>query len=176
MNPFVNFQKRTIQLPPGCKDLMDVLRTLHREGPRKADTCKERLSDVGHYLNRLLEPPGGESRQVVIFCYECRAVVCLDFGPFLIGCRPSGLSALVFVDGAEPLQEQAVRTVFEQANIPPFLESGVPGMDGPTRLLRYALPSTVADATRLITALFRQGFGVSKKTRMGFHYLDRNAP
>jgi len=31
MNPFVNLQKRSIQLPKGCKDLMDVLRPV--EGP-----------------------------------------------------------------------------------------------------------------------------------------------
>jgi hypothetical protein len=155
---------------------MDVLRTLHRKDSAREDACKEGLRDVAHYLARLLEPPGAESRQVVIFCYAQRAVVSLDFGPFLLGSRPSGLSALVFVDGSEPLQEQAVRTVFEQAGIPPFLASGVPGMEGPTRVLRYALPSTLEDATKLITALFRKGFGVGEQARLGFQFFDRNVP
>jgi hypothetical protein len=176
MNPFVNFGQRNIQLPPGCKDLMDVLRTLHRKDCGKEDNCKEGLGDIARYLARLLEPRGAESRQVVIFCYAQRAVVSLDFGPFLLGCRPSGLSALIFVDGSEPLQEQAVRTVFEQAGIPPFLASGVPGMEGPTRVLRYALPSTLEDASRVITTLFRRGFGVGEEARLGFQFFDRNVP
>jgi hypothetical protein len=82
---------------------------------------------------------------------------------------------LIFVDGAEPLQKQAVRTVFEQANISPFVESGVPGMDGPTRLLRYALPGTVEEAAKLVTALFEEGFGVSREVGLGFQFFDRRS-
>jgi hypothetical protein len=80
--------------------------------------------------------------------------------------KPCSTKALALgsFDGAEPLQEQAVRTAFGQAAIPPFLESGVPGRDGPMRLLRYALPNAVAEATGVITALFQEGFGVNGAT------------
>lgn len=167
MNPFVNFQQRGIELPGGCKDLVDVLRMEHQrvaEPNRVALT--EGLADIERYVSGLLQPDA-KVKQVILFSYDYRAVVCLRFGPFRFGYSPSGLSALVYVDDTEPLQEQAVRTVFEEAGISPFLESGV---------LRYALPNTLTEATNLITDLLRRGFGVREDARLGFHSYDWDAP
>jgi hypothetical protein len=31
MNPFINYRKRSVGLPAGCKDIIDVLHTAKRE-------------------------------------------------------------------------------------------------------------------------------------------------
>src|SRR5215469_850216 len=63
MSEFVNFWKRDIELPPGCKDLIDVLRQpkflhappfRHIEQSFPSSSCG-RLEDITGYLVRLLK-------------------------------------------------------------------------------------------------------------------------
>lgn len=175
MNPFVNYQQRGVELPAGCKNLFDVLRGQIRDTSSPHRVRREGLKDIWPYLSRLLHSKASY-RQLIISCYVPRAAILLEFGPFLVGYRPSGLSAMLFIDDTEPLQEQAVRTVFEEAGFAAFSASSIGGGVEPTRVLRYPLPNAVGDATRLITDVLQRGFGLSAQARLGFDYDEHDAP
>ena len=57
MNEFVNLGKRSVELPAGCKDLIDVLQQAKRHPASSTLTvCSaEGLTDVAKHLLRLLE-------------------------------------------------------------------------------------------------------------------------
>jgi len=171
MNPFVNYQQRGIELPPGCKDLIDTLRTQKTVGPAATRIPAGGLQDIPNYVARLLQSKA-RGRHLVISSTVPFAAVVLKFGRFLMGHHPSGLSALIFTDSTEPLQEQMVRTVFEQVGFSPFMEYGVGGGVEPTRTLCYPLPDTATEAASLVTAVFQKGFGVSEHARLEFGYYE----
>ena len=61
MNEFVNFNKRGVQLPPGCKDLIDVLGGGGKGKPwgawelPKSERRIGALADVERYVRKMLE-------------------------------------------------------------------------------------------------------------------------
>jgi hypothetical protein len=65
MNEFVNFNKRDVSLPPGCKDLTDLLRPKTGpsiERPRRltatrSETVTGVVADVGKYIQIAFESP-----------------------------------------------------------------------------------------------------------------------
>jgi len=66
MNEFVNFKKRSFTLPPGCKDLIDLLRPTakaaieraQRLTPTRNETVEGVLLDIGKYILMAFEPGG----------------------------------------------------------------------------------------------------------------------
>jgi hypothetical protein len=66
MNEFVNFKKRGVTLPPGCKDLIDLLRPAakatiaseYRVTTRRKEKVTGMLSDLGKYIRMAFESEG----------------------------------------------------------------------------------------------------------------------
>jgi len=171
MNEFVNYNQRGVSLPRGCKDLIDALRQQHPHVAVERQMPAGNFGDLGQYMSRLLNSRATVRRVVIS---AVRATIHLEFGPFVMGYRPAGLSALVFVDETDPLQEPAVRAVFEEADIPLFNEFGSTGTAGPMWALRYPLPNVASDAQTLIEELLCRGFGLTRHTPLwfGFDALD----
>ncbi len=56
MNKFVNFGKRSIDLPGGCKDLVDVLQRAKERPTSTLTTCSvEGLPGLARHLDNLTE-------------------------------------------------------------------------------------------------------------------------
>ncbi len=168
MNEFVNFEQRGVELPVGCTDLIDALRRHTNPAVGAKLLPAGGFGDIERHLIHLLKARTG-IRHLIISAGHDGATVSLEFGPFQLGCRPAGLSALLFLDDADLSQQQAVRTVFEEAGISPFLEHGLAGIAGPMRVIRYALPNGVQKAAALIRELLEQGFGLSKNAPLWFN-------
>jgi hypothetical protein len=174
MDPFVNYPQRGIALPAGCKDLMDKLRQQPGSESTQKRIYSEGFEQIPGYVTRLLQSKAAR-RQVTISCAVPTGAMVVEFGPFIMGYRPSGLSVLMFVDGTDPLLEPAVRAVFEEAGLSAFVDSGVGGGVEPMRMIRYPLPDRATEAARLIADVFRKGFGLSERTRLGFDYYEEGA-
>ena len=58
MSKFVNFKKRSVSLPPGCKDLIHLLQPAQRQKanavPSADDSFIDSLSNIGEYIGDTL--------------------------------------------------------------------------------------------------------------------------
>src|SRR6267378_2725513 len=111
MNKFVNFAKRSVALPSGCKDLIDVLQRAKRDPASTMTThSAEGLGDVATHLSRLLEA-GAKSRYLAITWYEMNYVQVIS--------ERGALTVLAVVHEITQ-REQAVRDVFKAASLKPI--------------------------------------------------------
>lgn len=163
MNPFVNYQQRGVELPAGCKDLIDVMGL---EKASEADgTRAEGLSDIERYVSRLMDPQG-KLRRLTISRHG-RAMICLALSPFCKGHSPWLVSVAVLVDSAKPTEEKEVCRLFDDAGISPLIKSLVAGAR-PTRAMHYPLPSEPSTAVLIIAEVLRVVFDVTAYTTLRF--------
>ena len=158
MNAFVNYQKRSIELPPGCKDLIDVLR-LGRDTETELGGPVKNLADLGGYLSRFVSSPAAY-----------RSLWIHDHAISLLGlfCGKHGLRAVVLVDAS---REQAVRAVFARAGLTPTQDDLLQNM---ARGLQFALDS-FSGIEDLIRELLTGGFGVTHNSPLDFRLHEKNA-
>ena len=158
MNEFVDFGKRGIELPPGCKDLIDVL-----PPQREALVPAEGLSHVERYLSRLLPLTSG-SRAVWINDFKLPATLGLIYGK-------RGLLALLFL---APGNEQSIRLVLNQAGLALMQDDAVGGAGPFTRFLLFSLPADAETAARIVHDLLRKGYGLPGDTQLHFSYHEKH--
>jgi hypothetical protein len=161
MNEFVNFQKRGIELPSGCKDLIDVLSQL-----REARIPAEGFADIERYLSRLLQS-AAKRGSVTISSLDYRKSVRLSS-------RDGRLKVMVVVDTRDAVREQAVLTLFREAGIPPKSDYDYSGDGVPLRVLFYLLPVSVPDAAGLIRALLHKVHGLAEDAGLLFLYREED--
>ena len=171
MNQFVNYQQRGIELPAGCKDLIDVLRIEHRRVSAPNRAPAEGLADLQRYVSLLMDSKAKLRRLTISFRHG-RLPITLALSPFCTGYGPWLVSISVFVDPTKPAEEQAVRRVFDEAGIAPLIKSLVTGV-GPVRALHYPLPSDACDAGRIVAEVLRSAFDVTEQAPLWFDYLER---
>jgi hypothetical protein len=164
MNKFVNFGKRSVELPAGCKDLVDVLQQA-KPHPTSTFTVRsiEGLTDVAKHLLRLLEL-GAKSRYLVITWHEMNYVQLMN--------QEGVLTALAVVH-ENTHREQAVRGVFGAAGLVPILDEAVAGWS--VRVLGYPLPGGASSIEELISDLLRTGYGLAKNVRLEFGSWESDA-
>jgi len=164
MNEFVNFGKRSVELPAGCKDLIDVLQQAKRY-PASTLTIRsaEGLTDVAKYLLRLLEL-GAKSRYLVITWHEMNYVHLMN--------QEGVLTALAVVH-ENTHREQAVRGVFAGAGLAPIRDEAVAGWS--VRVLGYPLPDGASSIEELISDLLRTGYGLAENVRLEFGSWESDA-
>jgi hypothetical protein len=165
MNPFINYQQRGVELPAGCKDLIDVIGLEQQRASQADRTRAEGLADIERYVSRLMDPRG-RLRRLTISCHG-RTVMCLGLSPFCKGHSPWLVSVAVFVDAAKPTEEQEVCRLFDDAGISPLIKSLVTGA-GPARVLYYPLPCEPSAGFLIITQVLRKPFGVTAHTALWF--------
>jgi hypothetical protein len=162
MNPFVDFQKRSIELPFGCKDLADTLATANREPGSKARwKVLNGLQETERYLAGLL--------------LRADALLYLDISitptPHRLHLAPlrGALCILLFIDGSDKGRLQRVRKFFHDAEISPAVDVmgsiTVPETTS-TRILIYPLPVVAPDAAELITRVLREAFALSEEAQL----------
>ena len=164
MNKFVNFGKRSVELPAGCKDLIDVLQQVKRRRVSVlAASSAEGLEDLAQHLSILLEP-GSKSRNLAITWHEMN---------YLHLKNEEGMLTALAVIHDNTRREPAVRRVFSAAGLAPILDEAVAG--GSVRLLSYPLPGDAFSIERLVSDLLRLGYGLAENVRLELGSWDNDA-
>jgi hypothetical protein len=152
MNKFVDFGKRNVDLPAGCKDLIDVLeRAKQRPVPTLTTRSVEGLANAARYLDNLTEG-GAQAKNLAITWREGLNYVHLTNERCVI------TALAVIYDRTQ--SEQAVREVFEEAGLAPTHDETLAAFS--VRLLRYSFPSGSSDISGLISELLRRGYGLAE--------------
>lgn len=158
MNPFVDYQKRGVELPAGCTDLIDVLRLGRSSDPRPSGAATT-LADVGSFLS-LFVSSSAAVRSLWIFHSATSWL-----GLF---CGKHGLRALVNVDAS---REQAVRGVLSHAGFVPDQDDT---LENNARGLQFVIPST-SGIEHFVRELLTHGFGATQVSPLEFHFHERKA-
>jgi hypothetical protein len=155
MNKFVDFGKRDVDLPAGCKDLIDVLqRAEQRAAPKLATRSVWRLADVAAHVDRLTEA-GAKAKNLAITWHEMNYV--------LLTSEQGVISALTVIH-ENTQREQTVRGVFQEAGLAPNFVKTVAGFS--VRVLRYSFPAGASNIGSLISELLRKGYGLAENVRL----------
>lgn len=172
MSPFVNYRKRSVNLPPGCKDLIDVLqpgRTTSRQlnTPEQPVVTHGRhvtdsLSEIHHYVALVV---GATSDFFTLM------ISTVDEGLTLLVYRQAGarLRVLMLIsDGLE--QEQRIREFFRCSRLTPLQEYSFAGFSPgeAARSVVYPLPSPAPEASRLTMELLRTACGLTDQSLLRF--------
>lgn len=174
MNEFVNFKKRGVTLPPGCKDLIDLLRPTAKQAidraqrltPTRNETVTALLAEVGKYISLAFESRG------VIFTL----VIAPPDGRLEVDVmRMEGEEFWVSVTfPKDPEEERAVRRFFTRKGLQVPEESGTPPSffpDLPVQLIYHVspLPRDAAGVSELITDFFRECGRLADDASLSFH-------
>jgi hypothetical protein len=158
MSEFVNYQKRNIELPLGCKDLIDVL-----PPPKEASIPVEGLAHIERYLSRVLQTPTGR-RSVWIYSFSIPVHLSLVYAKGL-------LRALIFFTAE---REEPIRAFLSKSGILPTQDNMMDS--GPfSRFILCSLPSDVAVAGRFVSELLQCGYGLPEDVLLDFHYHEEDA-
>jgi len=173
MSQFVNFKKRGFTLPPGCKDLMDLLMP-----PRKRDKepfvaqvfpplkiHKEHFPSAGlaqleRFVEMLLNSPG----EAFVVSINAEG---FKFPVTLYRSNAEWATAIVLVTCDVP-QEEAIRDFFAARNLDPLGKSGHEG----TASLVYPLPAKVPALTTLLTQLLQAVYALGEDAGLEFTYTE----
>ena len=162
MNEFVNMGKRSIELPAGCKDLIDVLQPAKRHALDNLtiSLAEGGLADLAKHLANLLEQ-GKKTKNLGITWHELNYLHLVNEGLFLT-------ALLVVHDNTH--REQAVRAVFAVAGLAPIRDEAVNGWS--VRVLGYPLPAGASNIEELISDLLRKGYGLAENVRLEFAFWE----
>ena len=181
MSKFVNFKKRSVALPPGCKDLIDLLQP-HRPGKthsispavgeptiRRDESGTVRLSEIEKYVPMPFQSEAQTSILLLSLC-DNRLTVQLSK---INGTMMSALA--VFEEDAD--RERRMREFFRRHSLQDPPESGqadrfVPGV--PVQVI-YEVSPLQMDATtasKLLGELFRYVCGLTDDSPLKFRYYE----
>jgi hypothetical protein len=179
MPQFVNYKKRAFTLPPGCKDLIDVLAPSLRQkrthiitgGFQPLEIKVERfptagLAQIGRYVSMLVHSRGE------FFTLSLTAED-FDYPVTLYRSRSEQTAAIVLVT-KDSHREQAIRAFFEQQGTK-VLWDYPPSVLGPGDAAHgfvYPLPPDAASAASLTTELLRSVYGLNAEAGIDFRYYE----
>ena len=163
MSEFVNYHKRGIELPPGCKDLADVLR--QRPGVTRGSKTLGRLSDVPRYVSMLVNSSSEQFTLMIGTADERLSIV-------LYRSESEGVSALVLVS-SDAEREKGIREFFQRHGIKTFKDYLLPGEDGAeARGLMYPLPAGASHASQIIADLLGSVYVFTEASHILFRYYE----
>ncbi len=162
INEFVNFGKRSVELPPGCKDLIDVLRPPKRRPVLSTVTIREgqSLRRVSKQVRELLAE-GTRPRNLVIAWGGTDYVHLIN--------QKQVLSAMAVVH-EKTGHEQSVRGAFSTAGLTPISDEVVAG--GAIHVLHYSMSVSTTVVDRLIPDLLHNGYGLTRKSKYQLGYWE----
>ena len=168
MNPFVDAQKRSIELPFGCKDLGAVSQAGdHQPDFKSSFKSIKGLNEAERYIASLLLAPGLTYLSV------------LELPQFehhlQIGLARGALSIFLRIDDNDKDRLQHIRTFFRNDGTSPIVDC-IGGIltDTTSRILIYPLPIDAPDAAELIVRLLREGFAVPEDTELYFSSNEKS--
>jgi hypothetical protein len=169
MNDFVNPNTRSISLPIGCKDLIDVvaIRNCKPDTHCKHTRFGDHLAVIERDLPRLLQPTGKFPRVVIATHYRKHLEEDRGYVSVIQGCVSEG--PVVDAICKDRSQEQLVQSAFAKKRISPVLEPK--RLRSKRSLTRYPLPTDIFVAAQLIGEIFRAGYGLDNRTMIALDCL-----
>ncbi len=181
MAKFVNFKKRSVSLPFGCKDLIDLLEPAQR---RKAselfasgsnlkatrdDSFRDRLSNIGTSIGAALE---SKARMTVL------AVTSLDERLSLDIHRMDGENLSISVSFTQSQEnERKMKAIFDRAGLQTPPHSGTPKSflrDQPVQLIYEIVQEPVdsAELAKLASRIFQDFCGLEPDSQAQVRFLE----
>jgi hypothetical protein len=174
MTEFFDYKKRGVELPPGCKDLMDVL---HRKAEQEAaeaasghwvpvpkpDRIEERGMDhLERFIAVVLESP---AKFTTVDIRVPRRDVAMYVGRHS---KPGVLHLMLHVyQNTE--EERAVRAFFSERQVAPLIDYGPDRpIANPVRGLQYPLPSNATAAAVLLRDFLQTVYEVTEEDGIDF--------
>ena len=180
MAGFVNYGQRGVQLPLGCKDLVDVLKR-----------TREIVPDFSEWASISGWMPAGAQPEYIdqgsLGCIEKHVtrlltarwkpsftVIQVGAFPFQLFCETEAgpLVLLLAFPEKDSERERAIRGFFRDRCIDPVPDH-LPGRPG-WLVIRYALPCVIGPATALMITLLRSAYAISEDTPL--HFLFGSHP
>jgi hypothetical protein len=181
MNEFVNYGKRSVDLPDGCKNLMDVLAPAPSSNYALTDESKEvplafpaKGSTPSILTNRI--PRQGLAKLAIhvewFWPAECKRMVSINIPGGLIGImllHEQGIPKATFVlNGDATARESKIRKIFSDAKIPPCMDDITGSPPAVKRVLKYSLNGTAVEAIQLLRIVLQDAFDVSEESSLAF--------
>ncbi len=173
MSQFVNFNKRSVTLPPGCKDLIDVLASTRKK--RKASSVPETFAPLEIHKERFPSAGLAQLERFVGLLLHPRGEACVIqiaaealSNPVTLYCSKAEKMAGIVLDPRDVPQEEAVRSFFHSRATGSLLESAHEG----TATLLYPLPRHVAAASALVRELIQEVFALGSDAGLDFEHYD----
>jgi hypothetical protein len=178
MSKFVNYKKRSVTLPPGCKNLSDLLETHGHTGavsPDKPPVVSHNefaggISDIEKYVVMVFESSASNLADLTMTPPEQQFTINVTR-------MMSEMSANVHVQ-AGTNQERAVRSFFAHRGLVIPLDSEVippqfhPDLPWETVFNILPLPSEAPLLTKLVADLLREVLGVRDGFSLSFQYSE----
>jgi hypothetical protein len=163
MNRFVNYGKRSIALPAGCKDLVDVLRSRKRRQvlPKLDVSSDQGFCDIPHHLSSFLASSVTPKNLTIFWGLVPN---------YLLLTKADGVTILAVVreDGG---CHSRILEVFREHGASPISDDVVSGALR-IRILKYQAPSNLAMLEKLVLALLGFGYQVREEARLEFSTWD----
>jgi hypothetical protein len=169
MNDFVNPQHRGVNLPPGFKDLMDVLEakkandikhSVDSESP--IDRIATGLADVEKYLRRFLD---SQAKSALLLLLNDQ----IEFNFFRTMGKEYVLMFFRFTE-EHTVRVATVRELFVERGIARVADSVVAGTK--QRMIIYLLPAVLPDLSSISTEVLRRVYGISETDRLRFLFHE----
>jgi hypothetical protein len=164
MNEFVNYGNRSVGLPKGFTELIDVLRSGQAPGIIRRTT--EGLRQLDAYLSSLLSSPSKHGI-LSILGFDLTAGVYLENSKGV-------LSATVMIKAANSTAERTVRECFRLAGVAPLSDEPAGGGES-SRILKYPLPASIPDVGLLISDVLRAACGATDHAGLYYGYYNAAA-
>jgi hypothetical protein len=166
MNPFVNPNKRSIALPAGCKDLIDVLQMAREEleiiRPERLESSG--LAHVPRYVTKVIE---SLAKSVTLYIGSLQGKHAIT-----VHRSASEFSIIPLMD--MKVREKAVEEFFARKGIEASADFLIGQPAKTTRILGFPMPGQRSDAVALTIDLLREVYEFDDESGMEFMYLEYN--
>lgn len=183
MSEFVNYNKRTVTLPPGCKNLIDVLRaetgrqvgSVFDADPIGENSCccvgKDKLAEIGKYVGMAFE---SRANAVMLNVSSPDSTITFD----LVRMLDRDMDASVAVERGTP-QEAAVRKFFAQHRLrlpadPAVSQAFFPELPVKVIYSISPLPTEPRVLSMLAAAMFREVCGLDDESVLRFDFCEHS--
>jgi len=163
MNEFDNFPMRSVGLPTGCKDLIEVLPKRGRQ--RTVDLPGKRVAEVEPVLVTLLEPSGDA---------KGFSMSSSDYQKHLSVHHRNGMfSVMALLNANDAASVQAAIDLFREAGLVLKCDQDCQVDGVPLRLLLCPLPAAAEEAAALIRAFWQKVHRVADDARLYFNFFKK---
>ena len=176
MGEFVNYKKRSVELPPGCKDLMDVLLKTSKRKTSLPITTRwvpvpkpERIA--AHGLDHIPRFMTRDLKSTAKFTSLSIELPGREIGIGVYRHSEPGTLALMLCVYRDTEEERAIRAFFAGHQVAPTIDYlPHPVTTTSVRGLQYPLPQDALRATILIRDFLRSVYGLANEAGLDFTF------